>query len=137
MELNERQMKALAALMVLMILCFGLACASSNPEVVKQRQEEIRKMEEKSRSSITTVGTGATRDEAIQDALRSAVERAVGIYIYSSTEVDNFKLVKDQIIASSRGYVKDYEIIKEYQKEGVFFMTLNVQVNVSSIQAAV
>ncbi len=130
MELNERQMKALAALMVLMILCFGLACASSDPERVKQEQQ-------KKQSSIITVGTGGTKEEAIQDALRSAVERAVGVYIYSSTEVENFQVVKDKIISASRGYVNNYEIVKEDLKEGVFFITLNVQVNVSSIQAAV
>lgn len=130
MELNERQMKALAALMVLMILCFGLACAASDPERVRQEQQ-------KRQSSIITVGTGGTKEEAIQDALRSAVERAVGVYIYSSTEVENFQVVKDKIISASRGYVNNYEIVKEDQKEGIFFITLNVQVNVNSIQAAV
>jgi len=130
MELTERQMHSLAAFMLLICLCLGLGCASSNSEMAGQEHA-------KRQNTINVVGTGATKDEAIQDALRTAVERAVGVYIFSKTEVENFQVVKDKIISSSRGYVNNYTIVKEDQKEGMIFLTLDVDVNVSSIKATV
>jgi len=93
--------------------------------------------QEKKNSSITVVGTGDTKEAAIQDALRTAVERAMGVYIYSTTEVKNFQLVKDKIIASSAGYVNNYKVIKEKRQDDIYFLTLDVDVDIRSIETIV
>ena len=85
--------------------------------------------------SINVIGVGETRDDAIQDGLRNAVEKATGVFIYSVTEVNNFKVEKDKIIASSRGFVKEYKVIEEKRLDNNYFITINVEVNVESIKS--
>lgn len=83
------------------------------------------------------VGQGATKDEAIQDAIRNAVESATGVFVYSTSEVKDFKLVKDQIITASKGYVKDFKLISESKGDGIVFVTLNVSVDTAAIKAVI
>ncbi len=60
------------------------------------------------------------RDEAIEDALRSAVEQGVGLLISSETLVKNFQVIEDRILSRSHGYVASYEIVQE-RKEGSLY----------------
>lgn len=59
----------------------------------------------------------AARDRAIEDALRRAVEQAVGTIVESETTVENYELLSDRIFSRSSGYVKTYEILSE-NREG-------------------
>ncbi len=63
--------------------------------------------------SILNNDVGAARDQAIDDALRKAVQEALGTSIRSETLVQNFQMVEDNILSWSRGYVSNYEILKE------------------------
>jgi len=85
--------------------------------------------------SINVIGTGTTKENAIQDALRNAVEKATGVFIYSVTEVNNFQIERDKIIASSRGFVKEYKVIEEKHLDNNYFITVNVKVNSDSIKS--
>jgi hypothetical protein len=86
-------------------------------------------------TEITVIGKGTSKEAAISDALRSAVERVTGVFVYSVTDVENFKVVKDKIVAASRGYVKDYNILEEKSYEGVIVLTVTVQVDDEPIKA--
>ena len=50
-------------------------------------------------------GYGATRQEALTNACRDAIEFAVGLFVDSETLVDNCEMKKDEIITQSNGYV--------------------------------
>jgi len=43
-------------------------------------------------------GVGADKTEALKDAYRDAVERAVGLYVDAEQMMKNEELVKDQIL---------------------------------------
>ncbi len=58
------------------------------------------------------------RDEAIQRALRSAVEKGVGAVVDSETMTQNFQLLDDKIYAETKGYVRTYEIVGDNNGEG-------------------
>jgi hypothetical protein len=72
-------------------------------------------------TEITVVGVGsilnndaaAARDQAIDDAMRKAVQQALGTFIKSETLVQNYQLVDDRILSWSAGYVKKYDIVRE------------------------
>ncbi len=72
-------------------------------------------------TEITVVGVGsilnndaaAARDQAIDDAMRKAVQQALGTFIKSETLVQNYQLVDDRILSWSAGYVKKYAILRE------------------------
>lgn len=54
-------------------------------------------------------GVGTTRAEALKDAYRDAVERAVGLYVDADIVAENDQLVKDQILTQSNAYITDYQ----------------------------
>ena len=58
-------------------------------------------------------GVGADRAEALKDAYRDAVERAVGLYVDAEQMVKNEELVKDQILTHSNAYIEKYDVAKE------------------------
>ena len=58
-------------------------------------------------------GTGADKIEALKDAYRDAVERAVGLYVDAEQMVKNEELVTDQILTQSNAYIEKYDIAKE------------------------
>ena len=54
---------------------------------------------------ITVAGYGTTADEAERDALRNAVEQAVGTLVDSATLVQNNMLINDEIYTDWRRHV--------------------------------
>lgn len=64
-------------------------------------------------AETTGVGEGRTRQEAINNAIRAAVEKALGTLIKSQTEVSQGRLLYDRIASASAGYVKNYDVIAE------------------------
>jgi hypothetical protein len=72
-------------------------------------------------AQVTVVGMGSilggdkasARDKAIEDAMRKAVEQAIGTTVTSNTLVQNAVLVEDNILSWSSGYVSNYKITRE------------------------
>lgn len=78
---------------------------------------------------VTVVGQAAAdakgaEEEAVQKALRKAVEEAAGVFIASQTQTENFQLVKDRVMAKAAGFVFEHKILKKWVDNGI----LNVQV---------
>ena len=61
-------------------------------------------------------GVGTDKTEALKDAYRDAVERAVGLYIDAEQMMENEELVKDQILTQSNAYIEKYDVAKETTK---------------------
>lgn len=61
----------------------------------------------------TSVGEGRTRQEAINNGIRAAVEQALGTMVKSDSQVSQGKLIWDRIASASAGYVKNYEVLAE------------------------
>ena len=61
-------------------------------------------------------GVGADKTEALKDAYRDAVERAVGLYVDAEQMMKNEELVKDQILTQSNAYIEKYDVAKETTK---------------------
>ena len=74
------------------------------------------------------------RDQAIRDALRIAVEQAVGTMVASETLVQNYEVLRDQIYAKTQGYIKTYTIIEEKEEGTLFRVTVQAQVTQGNLQ---
>lgn len=61
-------------------------------------------------------GVGTDKTEALKDAYRDAVERAVGLYVDAEQMMKNEELVKDQILTQSNAYIEKYDVAKETTK---------------------
>jgi len=79
--------------------------------------------------TVTVEGTGQTQEEALHDAFRNAVERAVGVMVDSSTVVQNYAVVKDEIYANSQGFIRDYEILSQRQQGRQVVLSVKVTVD--------
>jgi hypothetical protein len=78
---------------------------------------------------VEAVGIGLTQDEAQKNALYLAVEQVVGALVDAKTQIENDKIVKDQILTMSAGYVEDYSVVgSPVQKDGKFEITISAKV---------
>ena len=64
-------------------------------------------------------GIGVTRDSALKDAYRDAIERAIGVYVDAEQIVQNDELVSDKILTHSNAYIENYKIIKESTENNI------------------
>ena len=85
--------------------------------------------------TITAEGSGASKQEALLQAKRAAVEEGIGVVLSSQTEVENFILKKDKVITQSFGSVRSYTAIKEEQKGDTWTVKISAVVSLDSITA--
>ncbi|MDB9780073.1 hypothetical protein OAB54_07530 [Flavobacteriaceae bacterium] len=64
---------------------------------------------------ISTTGSGETKEEAVQNALLSALKQSFGVFISSNTEIINDVLTKDKISELSSGNILEYNIVSEIE----------------------
>jgi hypothetical protein len=84
--------------------------------------------------AAVTGNIAIAREKAIDDALRRAVEQAVGTLISSDTLTNNFQVVHDKILAQTSGYVKNYQIVKEGHFGQEFRVTVMADVGKQNLQ---
>jgi len=87
--------------------------------------------------AVVVTGTGETRDEAITRGLRTAVEMFTGSLVYGVTDIEDYQLKKDKIVASSIGYVKNYRIVKIANIDNLITATLDVDLSEDKIETIV
>ena len=82
---------------------------------------------------LVATGDGDGKEQAIQVALRSAIEQAFGTFVSSNTQILNNELVKDEITAVSSGNIRDYKILSEYENNGKYFVSLQAVVSINKL----
>ena len=76
----------------------------------------------------------SSKEDAIRQAMRMAVEQAVGVFVHSETEVENFELKKDKILSRSQGYVTRYTLLKEEKVDDVTKVAIRATVSLDKIK---
>ncbi len=84
--------------------------------------------------AVVFTGSGTTKEDAINNCLRDAVEMFTGALVYGVTDVENYQVQKDQIVAASLGYVKSYRIIKTSKIDDLILITLDVTLSEGKIE---
>ena len=76
----------------------------------------------------TGVGYGLTKDAAVEQAKRDAVEQGLGAYMTSTTTVTATS-IEDNIYSKAQGFVKTFKVIKESKgPDGNFEITIEAEV---------
>jgi len=70
---------------------------------------------------VIAEGVGINADKALLNALRNAVQQVVGVIVDAETRIKNDKLVKDQILDFSNGFVEKFEKLKEGKNDDVLY----------------
>lgn len=76
----------------------------------------------------------SARNAAINDAMRKAVEQAIGTIVSSQTTVENYKLLDDKIYSNTSGYVQDYKIVKEGANNNVYTVTIQATIGTAHLK---
>ncbi len=81
-------------------------------------------------------GVGIKREEAIKDALRTAIEQVAGAYLTSETKVENFTVIRDAIATNTSGYIANYTITSEGNgTDGLYEVDVKANVTTSAMKA--
>ena len=89
---------------------------------------------QKDNVTLVVSGTGATKEEATMNALRSAIEQTYGTFVSENTQLLNDELVRDEVVTVSSGNIKQYkEIAHSILENGNHFMTLYATVSISKL----
>ncbi len=89
--------------------------------------------------TVVATGEGQTKQMAINNAIRTAVEEVLGTYVTSHSNVSQGKMIYDRITSASAGYVRNYTVLSEQRDPaiGVYKVTLEVVVNDIKLKNAV
>lgn len=84
--------------------------------------------------TLVTYGDGKNKDEAINVALRSAIEQTFGTFVSANTSILNDELIKDEIVSISSGNIEDYKEL-DYQvlPDGRSTVTLQATVSINKL----
>ena len=80
-------------------------------------------------------GTDASaRDEAVDRALRKAVEQACGVFLTSQAKARNYKGIYDKVFADAVGYVREHDVLKTWTKDDITFAKVRAVVSTQKFQ---
>ncbi|MDD5557639.1 MAG: hypothetical protein PHN82_10400 [bacterium] len=109
-------------------LLFGAAAAAAGGREVTARGE----------AAVRGEGAEAlllAREEAVNRALRRAIEQGVGTVIDSETLVENFQLLDDKVLSQVKGYVTGFEVTDDNGGEGgVYGVTVRATVAMARLE---
>ncbi len=96
-------MKRLFGLLAVLLMGTTLAAGQGGDNLVAGKGEQ----------KVVAVGMGSTSEDATKDALRSAVEIAVGSMVSSTTLIEGDNIIRDEILNLSHGFVRTYNVIAQ------------------------
>lgn len=115
-------MKASAVLSVGCLLVFSASVSFGAKKSVAQpvaiNLGETAASENGDIAKVIGRGVGINETEALKDAYRDAVERAVGLFVDAETVVKNDEVLKDQILTQSNAYVSHYDKLETQKISG-------------------
>jgi hypothetical protein len=74
------------------------------------------------------------KDKAVADAMRNAVEKAVGTLVTSDSQTKDFELISDRVLTHSKGYIKTFDITKQGDDGSTFSVTLKAVVGKDNLE---
>ena len=106
-------------ILLLTVALFLASCSSS---------ESVKK-----NSPIRSIGTGSSPEAAKDAAFRKAIEKRVGILVVGERAIADYKLIKDEILSYSAGYVDDFRIVEQKKVGDSWRVTADVWISSSRI----
>ena len=83
---------------------------------------------------VTVVGYGPSKEKAVQNALRSAIEMAFGAFISAKTEIINDELMADEITSVASGNIQSYSVLNEsVSNDNLWAVNAKVEVSIGKL----
>lgn len=98
-------------------------------------QGESRQVQVEGVAAVEGGNVALARDRALEDALRRAVEQAVGILVSAETAVQNQQLLSDKIYTHAQGYVRSYKVVSQRQDGNLYRVSILAQVGLDALKS--
>ncbi|MFN5629119.1 MAG: hypothetical protein ACK48W_07515 [Bacteroidota bacterium] len=85
-------------------------------------------------ATIEVDGKGQSKEQAMNDAFRNAVQQACGTTIKATTKVENYITLEDAIVSNAQGYIKTHSIISEKQETNFYSVRIKAVVSLDPIK---
>jgi len=85
---------------------------------------------------VIVSGTGGTREIALNNAFRHAVEQAVGMMVSSESYVKNLKDIQDKVFLVSNGFIEQYKVLTENHDTTGYAVTISAVVRQKQLKTA-
>lgn len=125
----------------LMLAAFALIClalqfflAPLNGALAQTPELAVKTIDAAGYAPFSGVNAAIVRDAAIDDALRKAVEQAVGTLVSAETMVENFQVLNDNVYTKTQGYIKGYSVLNETQSQGLYQVTVRATVAIGGLK---
>ena len=83
---------------------------------------------QESSRTVTAIGQGKTKDIAIDQAKRAAVESSLGTVVSGQTITKNMQLANDVILSRANGFLKNYREMSIKHQGGLFIVEIEAEV---------
>jgi len=83
--------------------------------------------------SVLATGVGLSQEKARQNAFANAIEQTVGLLVDSETLVRNDAIVREQVLTVSRGCIEKFDVLKEWQADGLHHARIRADVAVTRL----
>jgi hypothetical protein len=121
--------------LLIIVLIFTASIFLLTSEGFSQDNGNIWTVETEGTGLITNNDLASARNNAINDALRNAVEQAVAMLIPGQTlDKEGSQAIRDGIYAKSNQYIHDYKISSERQVQTVYAVNVRSAVFIDSIR---
>lgn len=122
-------MRAVPGILSVLILLAG--CSST---AIKGDAQDAQWVEAEGWAPIDRADLSGTRQRALAEAQKKAVERVVGVRVAASTRVEAAITVRQKITADIKGYIRRYDVLAEWMDAG--FHKMRIKALVSRRRAA-
>ncbi len=87
----------------------------------------------KTQSPIRSTGVGVTLNDAKEQAFKQAIENRIGVLVLNDREIQSYRLLKDEILTYSAGYIDDYNIVSQERVSKKWIVTADIWVSSSKL----
>lgn len=117
-------MKAVSGVLSVLILLAG--CSSPG---IRKDSQDAKWVEVEGWAPIDQADLSGTRQRALAEAQKKAVEKVVGVQVAASTRVEAAITVRQKITADIKGYIRRYDVLAEWMDAGFHKMRIKALVS--------
>ena len=125
---------ATGAIRFILILAAVCVCGAGIAEQTPAK--DITVVAEGFASCPSDASQSSCRQAALADALRRAVEKALGVYVDAETRTRNYRTAQDIVRTSSRGFVRDYRVLDEGPDNSAYHVKIEARVSPDSAEGS-
>ena len=81
---------------------------------------------------VSSTGHGNSKEQAINSALKTALNQFFGLYVSSDTKISGESLVFDNVTSLNKGVIVSYDIISENNFDNSFFIILKARISMKA-----